>query len=121
MNKSLLLSSLLMGLLMLVACEEEPVYNQLTQDPLRHLYSVVDDFGHNGEPVECAGAVRFLLDGVEIVERTGGLLVPLLVGFTVVMLLVVGEYRTVVLSLFVVCAVTNGTKKYNHTQKFTIY
>lgn len=68
MNKSLLLSSLLMGLLMLVACEEEPVYNQLTQDQLRHLYFVDDDFVYNGETVESAGDVRFLLNGDEIVE-----------------------------------------------------
>ena len=61
-----------------------------------------------------------LVHVVRIVERTVGLLVQLLVGFTVLMLLIVGEYGTVVLSLFVVCVVTNGTKKYNHTQKFTI-
>ena len=60
-----------------------------------------------------------LVHVVRIVERTVGLLVQLLVGFTVLMLLVVGEYRTVVLSLFVVCVVTNGVNRQRKTSATT--
>ena len=56
-----------------------------------------------------------LVHGVEIVERTGGLLVLLLVGFTVLMLLVVGEYRTAVLSLLVFLVITNGVNRQRKT------
>ena len=67
-TKLIFLVSLILANFVLISCEDEPVYNQLISDQLRHLYLIDTTYTYSGETEEFTGTVQFLKNAQQIID-----------------------------------------------------